>query len=257
MTRIEQLEQRLKRLEQKVCCKTQFVDELPVEGNEGSLYVLPDGSVWVWDGLAFVSTSTTESYYFNSYIDRLKALGSPVQYSNYMGGTTGSVVLVNAKIILSSIYMPKTSTISNIGWRQVTQGSYTADEYNGLGIYSINTTTGDLTLLAKTANDGTIWSTISANGYGNKDLETNIILEKGIYFVAALYHSVAQTTAPTLATASFTQMPLLSTMNVFNLPTNTYLNASVTGQITLPNNIPYSSLGFTQAVSNEFLFYLS
>ena len=257
MTRIEQLEQRLKRLEQKVCCKTQFVDELPAEGNEGSLYVLPDGSVWVWDGLAFVSTSTTESYYSNSYVDRLKALGSDVQYSNYLGGTvTSTLILTDSRLILTSVYIPKTSTISNIGWRQNTAGDYTEDNYNGIGIYSINTTTGDLTLIGKTVNDGTIWKTVVATGYGNKDLETPVVLEKGIYFLGFLYNSLAVVTAPGLG-YSTTSLGTLSNMAFFNTPTNTYLTAYLSGQTNLPTNILQSSLTFSPASANDVLFWLS
>lgn len=58
MTRIEQLEQKVKRLEQKICCKTRFfdtVEDLPTEGSTGIIYVTEDGNIYVWNGSEFIT----------------------------------------------------------------------------------------------------------------------------------------------------------------------------------------------------------
>lgn len=257
MTRIEQLEQKVKRLEQKICCKTQFIDELPEEGNEGSLYILPDGSVWVWDGLTFVSTSTTESYYSNSYVERLKALGSDVQYSNYLGGSISSFNMADGTIYLSSIFIPKTTIISNIGWRGgSTTGDYTADNYNGIGLYSINKITGDLILLGKTANDGSIWA-IPTITYNSKNFETPLTLTKDIYFLGFLYNSSAQVTVPSVGTNSILGIPGFTNIPTFNLPTNTFLQGVVASQTVLPLSILTAAITKTGLSAVEPVIYLS
>lgn len=59
MTRIEQLEQKVKRLEQKICCKTQFfdtIDDLPTEGSTGVIYVTEDGNIYVWNGSEYITS---------------------------------------------------------------------------------------------------------------------------------------------------------------------------------------------------------
>ena len=65
MTRIEQLEQKVKRLEQKICCKTQFfdtVDDLPAEGSTGVIYVTDDGNIYVWNGSEYVLNGLGDAY---------------------------------------------------------------------------------------------------------------------------------------------------------------------------------------------------
>lgn len=61
MTRIEQLEQKVKRLEQKICCKTQFFDtvgDLPTEGSTGVIYVTEDtANIYIWDGTEYILTN--------------------------------------------------------------------------------------------------------------------------------------------------------------------------------------------------------
>ncbi len=59
MSKIDQLEKRIKDLERKLCCKTQFFDtvgDLPVEGNTGVIYVTDDGNIYIWNGVEYVTT---------------------------------------------------------------------------------------------------------------------------------------------------------------------------------------------------------
>lgn len=76
MTRIEQLEQRLKRLEQKICCnKTQFYDtlpEFPPVGVENTLYVdNSTGAIYIWDTdtQTYITTDTAPVEIPESKID--------------------------------------------------------------------------------------------------------------------------------------------------------------------------------------------
>ena len=176
-----------------------------------------------------------------------------------MGSSVSSTILTDGRLTLSSVYIPKTSIITNIGWRVgATQGSYTADEYNGIGIYSIDNTTGDLTLLGKTANDNTIWTGVAALGYGNKNFESPITLEKGVYFLAYLYNSSAVVSAPTLAATAIFGFPTLADLSAFNVPTNTFLAGYINTQIELPTTI--LSAAVTKTLSTtlvDYIFYLS
>lgn len=202
-------------------------------------------------------TLPSNDYYTNSYVERLKALGSPVQYSNYSNSTVNTKTLSDGRIYLQSVFIPKTSIISTIGWRQISTGIYTPDNYNGVGIYSMNTTTGDLTLLSKSVDDGTTWSTVSANAYGSKNLTTPVSLNKGIYFLAYLYNSSASSNAPSIGSDTLS-LPSFSNMAVFNVPTNTFLTGYVDLQTDLPTSI--LSVNVTKATTlaaNDILFYLS
>lgn len=183
-------------------------------------------------------------------------MGSNVQYSNYVGGSVTSTSSIDQQLRLQSVFIPKTSIITNVGWRVGgTLGNYTADEYNGIGVYSMNNTTGDLTLLGKTANDATIWSRFDINTYGNKNFESPITLEKGIYFLAYLYNNSAQVTAPSLATAAAAGFGTLSDMVAFNTPTNTFLAGFIASQVSLPVTILSASV--TKLSLIELMYYLS
>jgi hypothetical protein len=76
MTRVEQLEQKIKRLEQKICCnKTQFYDtlpEFPPVGVENTLYVdNSTGSIYIWDTdtQTYITTDTAPVEIPESKID--------------------------------------------------------------------------------------------------------------------------------------------------------------------------------------------
>ncbi len=182
-------------------------------------------------------TLPSNDYYTNSYVDRLKLLGSDIQYSTTFGGQSSNFTINDGLIHLTSIYIPKTSVISGVSWYQGTQGNYTADNYNGIGIYSFNAITKNLTLVGSTDNDGDIWKTIG-NSLGSKNFSTPLTLEAGVYYIAALYNNSAQTTAPSYA---YNGLNIVSTtisgLNL-TLPSNVYLNAvTVATNTTLPGTI--------------------
>lgn len=101
---------------------------------------------------------------------------------------------------LHMIYMgvpDKDETVTTVTFYQSTQGSYTADNENRIGLYSYNAATGDFTLVASTANDGNIWK--AATGFVNTAFTASANLTAGTpYFIGALYNSSAQTTAPSI-----------------------------------------------------------
>lgn len=237
MTRIEQLEQKVKRLEQKICCKTQFfdtVDDLPEEGNTGVIYVTDNGNIYVWDGSDYILNGLGDAYYTNSYVERLKALGSNVQYSTYAGFSTQNIPLTDGLLSLNSIYIDKTTTITGVGWVQVTQGNYTASDYNGIGLYSYDLLNQKLILVESTTNDGDIWKA-SANSYATKNFSNSVTINKGLYYIGTLYNNSAQVTAPTvIAAGTFLQHP--SIMNAASISSG-YLSGSVTSSTVLPAEI--------------------
>lgn len=180
-------------------------------------------------------------YYSNSYIERLKALGSNVQYSTYLGTNTGTNLLLDNTLMLHSIYINKESTITGVGWIQVAQGSYTADNYNGIGLYSYDLLNEKLILIASTTNDGDIWKVVGSV-YTTKDFTTPVVVAKGIYYIGLLYNQSAVVTPPSLlGHNSFTGMGLLmnsigtakfnGTVNVQNTLPSEILNTDISSQV--------------------------
>lgn len=103
--------------------------------------------------------------------------------------STGFLVMVH-------VLNPVTS--KGVMFVQTQQGSYTADNYNGIGLYSFNSPT--LTLVASSTNDGTLWKQVSPS-VKKQPFSSTIALQAGLYWICALYNSSAQTIQPQIAGA--------------------------------------------------------
>jgi hypothetical protein len=153
--------------------------------------------------------------------------------------------LVIGRFILTPIYLSATSTITGVKWYQALIGSYTANNYNGVGLYSVSG--GTITLIASSTNDGTIWQTFATGTWGNKAFSSPITnLVAGTYYIGALYNYSAQTTAPQLQT--ITSSSLL--VQVFDF-TAGRLNVTLASQNTLPSPLALNTT--TNAVATHWL----
>ena len=167
-----------------------------------------------------------------------QALGSTIVAQNVNGGlgdSTGTNTMIDNRVYYMGVYLNKARTITGVKWEQVTQGNYTADGYNGVGLYTYSG--GTLTLVASSTDDGNIWKATAAT-IASKAFTTPYVATAGLYFVAHLYCSSAQTTAPV------TGAILGSTgSNVTTDFTNSAkLNGLQSGQTSLPATIAMSSI---------------
>ena len=236
MTRIEQLEQKVKRLEQKICCKTQFfdtVDDLPTEGSTGVIYVTEDGNIYVWNGVEYVLNGLGDAYYTNSYVERLKALGSNILFSTALGGSNQSTTGTSQTLFLNSVYINKESLITGISTQQTVLGDFTPNNYNGVGIYSFDVATTTYTLISSSVDDPNLWKTTT--GVISKNLSSPILLQSGVYFIAILHNASATVAPPSFGIANSVVSSSVNTN--LTLPSNTYMSAFSSGQLTLPNTL--------------------
>jgi hypothetical protein len=105
-----------------------------------------------------------------------------------------SYALTDGRAIFTLCYTADSITVTGFKYSLLVAGSYTADNYNGIALYSFSN--GVITKISETANDGTIWAT-TANTIGIKNLPSPVTIAPGYYYIAILYNSSAQTTAPT------------------------------------------------------------
>ena len=94
-----------------------------------------------------------------------------------------------------AVYLPTAQTITGVKWYQGTQGNYTANNYNGVGLYSYSG--GTMTLVASSTDDGTIWKA-AATTVVSKAFSSTYAAAAGIYFVGALWCRSAVVTAPSI-----------------------------------------------------------
>jgi hypothetical protein len=141
--------------------------------------------------------------------------------------TSSSTNLTDGQVRWVAVYIPRSMTITGVKFMQQTQGSYTADNYNGVGLYSYSG--GNLTLVASSTDDGNIWKATSFT-WSSKAFSSTYAASAGLYFVALLYNSSAQTTAPALR-ANQLSSDLLNTIDFTN---TAKAGASLTGQTGFP-----------------------
>lgn len=119
-----------------------------------------------------------------------ETVGQKLAYANV------STNMVDNQIKYTGIYLPKAATLTGIKVYSRVAGSYTADNNNRVGLYAYSG--GTLTLVASSANSGTLW-TSAANAVQTIPFSSTYFAVAGIYFVAYLYNQSAQVTAPALA----------------------------------------------------------
>lgn len=167
----------------------------------------------------------------SSSLRAYQALGSAA-IGETVGGTisilTGSVGLPGQQATFIPIWVPLAGTITGAKWLQLTQGVYTASNYNGIGLYTYNA--GTLTLVASSTDDGNIWKGASGT-WQSKAFTSPYSATQGLYFICLLYNNSAQTTAPAfsrLANANSNAM-------TFDFTNSAKLFAVLSGATSLPS----------------------
>jgi hypothetical protein len=135
---------------------------------------------------------------------------------------------ISQKVYFSAIYLPFAQTLTGVKWFQGAQGSYTASNYNGIGIYSYSG--GTLTLVASSTNNGSIWKG-TANTVGSQAFSGTYAAAAGVYYVALMYSSSAVTTAPTVGVSAGVAVAGVYSLDFTN---SAGLNMALVTQTALP-----------------------
>lgn len=185
----------------------------------------------------------------NQIVSGFQGLGSVVKAVpiglNFVNNIATATSLVSARQILTPVYLSTTSTITGVKWFQARIGNYTPTNYNGVGLYSVSGS--NLTLIASSTNDGSIWQTFATGTWGNKAFSTPVPnLVAGTYYVSALYNFSAEVLAPQLQTISIS--PLI--FQVFDFTASRF-NITLAGQTTFPS--PLALSGTNNALAMHWL----
>ena len=105
-----------------------------------------------------------------------------------VGASTG---FTNQRLWLTPVYVPADSVITGVRWLQIAAGGYTANNYNGVGVYTVSG--GTINIAVSSSNNGNIWKTFSANTWGSQSFDAPYSASKGSYFIGALLNA---TTTP-------------------------------------------------------------
>jgi hypothetical protein len=128
----------------------------------------------------------------------LSAIGAPL-----LAQTLGlNPNLMSASYALTSgfanytmVYLATPSTATGIEWYQSVAGNYTANNFNGVSLYSY--ASGVLTQVASSNSSSTCW-TATSNTYAKLAFTAPKALTAGVYYLGFVYNSSAQTTQPVI-----------------------------------------------------------
>lgn len=160
-------------------------------------------------------------------------LGSPVK-AQTVGVTytqmSGRQNINSQEVDFMAVYIPSACTITGVKFWMGTQGSYTANNHNRAGLYSIDTSSGTLTQVDTSADNGNLWK--AAQGMITVTFaHTYSVTAPGTYYVAFIYSSSAQTTQPQLGTGATMTLAATSTAD---FPHSIKFICTTTGQTDLP-----------------------
>lgn len=193
-----------------------------------------------------VSFNGTADIAVDKRILAYQALGSTIVAENVDGQLAqviNTLAMTSQRAYFSAVYIDKDQTITGVKWKQATAGSYTANNYNGVGLYSYSG--GTLTLVASSTNDGNIWTATSGT-VGSKAFSSTYSASAGLYFVAIIWSASATTTAPFLGTLTAT-----SSINTITDFTNSAKTSGLISSLTALPSPTQASSGIT-ASANEF-----
>lgn len=142
--------------------------------------------------------------------------------------------LSDGRVVFHAVYIPVSATITGVKWIQGIQGNYTADNYNGVGLYTYSG--GTLTLVASSTDDGNIWK-VSAGAIASKAFSATYSATAGLYFVATHWNASATVTAPQLACGAGTSAP----QNSLDFTNSAALKLNYNSQTALPSSVAASA----------------
>lgn len=161
------------------------------------------------------------------------AKGFPIGYT--IANISSNQTLTENTLYLVACELRKSYTITGVKWYQSTQGNYTADQYNGVGLYTISG--GVLTLVASSTDDGNIWKA-AANGMGSKAFSGQYVATAGVYYIGLLYNNSSQVTAPQIGSVGAVGSVFYTAADF----SNSYkLHATLAAQNSLPSSVTMSA----------------
>ena len=158
-----------------------------------------------------------------------------------------SATLVDGSMRFVAVYIPAATILTGVKFYQSNTSSYTADNYNGVGLFSVSG--GTITLVASSTNDGNIWKG-TINTWQTKAFSSTYSASAGLYYVGALYNSSAEVTAPTIGGATALLNAAVSTFDFTN--SNKIVGASA--QSTMPSSVTLSGTTNTNLMYGLFIY---
>ena len=126
----------------------------------------------------------------------LKLCGTPFKgFAPFPVNFANGVTMTDGRLAMNILYVADTTVMTGAKYYIKTQGSYTADNFNGFILYKVTGST--VTQVAITANTATAWS-ITSYSTGTIAFTAPYTAYPGVYYLACLSNWSAVTTVPVI-----------------------------------------------------------
>lgn len=221
-------------------------DQTSVSGNAGTATTLQTARNI--NGVSFDGSADIDAFFLTNIYSAIGGTGKSISMNGGLPMTNSAGGMTNRQATFQAVWLPKAATITGVTWVQGAAGDYTANHYNGVGLYTISG--GTLTLVASSTDDGDIWKA-TANIWASKAFSSTYNASAGLYFIGALWCRTAQVTAPSIYRCGAVSNPPSSFTQDFT--NSVKLSSVLTAQTSLPASQDMSGL---TANSNNFWFQL-
>jgi|688.fasta_scaffold108616_3 hypothetical protein len=227
-----------------VVISEQAAPATPASGT-GIIYAKTDNNLYYKNDVGIEFNLTDQNIATNL---AFTALGSAIIGYNPMNLSNiviNSKSLFDGTIYFIGYYLPVGATLTGVKWYQGTQGNYTADNYNGIGLFSYSG--GTITLVASTTNDGNIWKA-TANSWQSKAFSSTYVAAAGMYFIGIICNFSAKTTDPSIGHGT------TITASSYDFTNSARIICEVTGQTGFSASYAMSSLNASTFTYALFLY---
>ncbi len=138
-----------------------------------------------------------------------------------------------------------------VKWMPQTNGVYTASNFNGVGLYTHSS--GTLTRVAISTDDGNIWKTGGGSAFQSKAFSSTYAASAGLHYIGMIYSSSSQTTQPGILMTSASALGGNTIMSSFDFTNSNKSAASINTQTTITTPL---SLNTTSNLNNRPMLYL-
>lgn len=154
--------------------------------------------------------------------------------------TVSTFAAADGTVYWTAVWLPAPRTLTGVKFWLGTQGNFTGDNFNGIGLYTYSG--GTCTQVAVSANDEAIWEGTGQTLTAVPFTGGTYAAAAGLYFVAFVRNSSAETTAPTFGIGQSLNTAAISAADFTN---SAKLYSTHTGQTTLPATRLMSALTVT------------
>lgn len=204
-----------------------------INGINGPATIVADGGIAISTTPNTITISNVDDIIRSYQLEGSSVIAQPVGYNIALISQSSGIG--SGEIRGNAVYIGKAATLTGVKMFTVTAGIYTANNFNGLGLYSYSN--GVCTLVATSGNLPNFWKG-TPGALMTIPFTAPYAATPGLYFIGLQYSSSTETKAPRLGGIQAFATPL-------DFTNSAKIVFTLTGQTTQPTSFNMSDAGIS------------